>query len=51
VAAAQQTDQLVNRLLAGSYTQPAGKAMLSSVALEIADLDRAIQILQSQRAQ
>lgn len=51
VVSAQQADQLVNRLLAGSYSQAAGEAMLSRLASEIADLERAIQFLQSQGAQ
>lgn len=50
VASAQQTDQLVNRLLAGSYSQAAGEAMLNRLAFEIANLESAIQFLQRQGA-
>jgi prephenate dehydrogenase len=51
VASAQQADQLVNRLLAGSYSQAAGEAMLTRLASEIANLERAIQLLQRREAQ
>jgi hypothetical protein len=48
VTTAQQVDNSLNRLLAGSYSEPTGKALLNSLAGQLANLRQAIA-LQSQR--
>jgi hypothetical protein len=44
VAAAQQLDDSLNRLLAGSYSEPLGDSLLSDSARQMADLRRIIDL-------
>ena len=46
VTSAQETDRLLNRLLAGSYSEPSVQDMLRGLAVRIRQLELAIQFQQ-----
>ena len=44
VAAVQQVDDSLNRLLAGSYSESSGEALLNGLAGQLANLRRIIEL-------